>query len=330
MALTSAVRRLHAEGILRAPDAPVAPRSRDEVGFGHAAIHVAMLEDRPRTDAFLDAIARTVRPGDVVVEIGTGTGILAMAAARAGARRVFAIEATQIAASARAVVEANALGDRVSVVEGWSSEVTLPEPGDVLVSEIIGNDPFGEQVLEATLDARRRLLKPGARLVPSRVTLVATPVSIPAASAGRWRFTAEAVARWRGWYGFDLSPVLRDQRDGATVDVRPATAREWTALGSPATLASVDLATFDGLRVDGSTDVEIRRDGLLNAVVGSFDLDVAPEVRLTSRPDAAADSSSWSNPVWLLPESRRVREGERITLRYRRRAGPPSGLSVEG
>ena len=81
---------------------------------------------------------------------------------------------------------------RITLVPGWSRQIELPEQADLLVSEIIGNEPFEEEVLETTLDARRRLLKPGARLIPNALTLFARPLELPEAEA-RQRALGRAV-----------------------------------------------------------------------------------------------------------------------------------------
>ena len=130
-------------------------------GFDAAYIHILMLNDQRRTQSYLNAIQAVVIPGQVVVDLGTGTGVLAVAAARAGAKKVYAIEATSIGEYAQKVFEANGYSDVISLINGWSTQIELPEKADVLISEIIGNDPFGERALEATLDARTRFLKTG-------------------------------------------------------------------------------------------------------------------------------------------------------------------------
>ena len=89
-----------------------------------------MLHDDRRTGDYLAALAEAVRPGDVVLDIGTGSGVLAVAAARAGARRVYAVEASDIAEVAERVFAANGVTDTVTLVPGWSREIELPEPAD--------------------------------------------------------------------------------------------------------------------------------------------------------------------------------------------------------
>ena len=167
-----------------------------------------MLHDDRRTGDYLAALAAAVRPGDVVLDIGTGSGVLAVAAARAGARRVYAVEASDIAEVAERVFAANGVTDTVTLVPGWSREIELPEPADLLVAEIIGNEPLEEEILETTLDARRRLLKPDARLIPHTLTLLARPLRLPDGEARQRAIGRAAVERWRRLYDMEFQPLL--------------------------------------------------------------------------------------------------------------------------
>src|SRR4030095_15065164 len=130
--------------------------------------HRSLLGDRVRTEAFEKAIAATVKPGQVVVDLGCGTGILSYFACRAGARRVYSIERGEGIEIARALAAANGFSERVTFVEGSSREIVLPERGDVLVSETLGNSGLEENILGYVTDARERLLVPGAPVGPAR------------------------------------------------------------------------------------------------------------------------------------------------------------------
>jgi SAM-dependent methyltransferase len=140
-------------------------------------IHRAMLLDKMLNEAYQRAIAEAVRPGDTVLDIGAGAGILSLLAARAGAGRVFAVEKTSIARVARRMVAHNGAADRVQVLEGDIQAVSLPAKVDVIVSEWLGTLGVDENLLYPLLVARDRWLKPQGRMLSRRVTACIAPIS---------------------------------------------------------------------------------------------------------------------------------------------------------
>jgi precorrin-6B methylase 2 len=316
--LTAAVARLHDAGILRAEGE--LERDSDNVlraSFDSPSPHTQMLEDRVRTSAFLAALEEVVRPEDVVVDIGTGTGVLAVAAARAGARHVYAIEATPLAHEAREVVRANGLDGRVTVVEGWSTRISLPERADVAVSEILGSDALEERVVPVLADARRRLLGPGARLIPSAVRIYGQPVSISDEGVSLLTFTNSNTARWSSWYELELGPLadytgrLR-QRFTATI----SEARSWTAVSEPVLLAELDLSRLDSPQVDVAVSALATGSGEVNATIAFFEAQLSPGVVLSTNPALEPSPNSWGVPAWLLPEPVELRRGGEFSLAY--------------
>ena len=315
--LTTAIVHLYESGALVDVSRAAPPLKSSRRGFASAAIHIKMLNDRARTESYLAAIAEVVKSGDVVVDMGTGTGVLAVAAARAGARHVYAIEASSIGWSARAVFEANGLADRITLVPGWSTEVTLPERGDVLVSEIIGNEPLEERVLEATSDAIKRHLNPGARLIPHAVRVYCLPVEVPESVIGEHKFTADAQDNWQEWYGIDFGPLYQASTHTAPYLflVRPFRTREWRRLGEPGLVLDMDLD--QGVpRIEGEAEVIVSASGTLNGVLMYFELTLGPSVELSLHPDRVTESCSWHSPVWLLKSPLRVETGQRLSLAY--------------
>ncbi len=165
--------------------------------------HRQYLSDRTRLRVFERAIAAAVRPGDVVIDLGAGTGILGLLACRAGAARVYAIENGGMIEVARALAHANGLADRMIFVRAHSSEAQLPEPADVLVADLIGRMGFEAGAFEAYADVRR-WLKPGARVIPESISILAAPVQQEAAHADV-EFWSSPVAGFRSDPALDWS-----------------------------------------------------------------------------------------------------------------------------
>ena len=138
--------------------------------------HEPLLMDRVRNRAFLKALTLHVKPGSSVLDIGSGTGIWAITAARLGAGRVVAVEKDRLMVPViRNLINENGVGDRVELIQGASNEIKLKERFDLIVSETVGNQAFEEDIVSIMMDAKKRFLKPGGVLIPSQVSLVAAP-----------------------------------------------------------------------------------------------------------------------------------------------------------
>lgn len=315
--LTAALARLHDEGVLRVDGDLDESDQVVRQTFDSPGPHIAMLEDRVRTSAFLAALDEVIGEEDIVVDIGTGTGVLAVGAARAGARHVYAVEATPLAEHAREVVRANGLADRVTIVEGWSTRVRLPERADVAVAEILGSDALEERVLPVLLDARKRLLAPDARLIPSVIRIFAQPVSIPDERINSIVFTPWNTAQWSSWYGLEFAPLadysarLR-QRFTATID----DARGWPVFSDPVLLAELDLTEIETLRVDVVAKAPATSSGEANGAIAFFEAQLGPGVVLSTNPASEPAVTSWGVPTWLLPEPVTLRRGQGFTIEY--------------
>jgi hypothetical protein len=262
--------------------------------------HRALLADSVRTSAYAEAIVRVVRPGDVVLDLGSGSGVLAVLACRAGARRVFAIEQGHVADIATMVVANNDCGDRVKVLHARSQDVELPERANVLVTETLGNLGFDEQILPAVLDARQRLLTGDARLIPERIALVAAPVDAA-------RAHEREVAFWRApLYGIDFSLV----RTFAANQVRTIEIDD--VLAPPAQLVEVELATAESATVTGAARFSVARDGTMHGFGAWFIATLTGEIRVSNAPPL--QTPNWRQALLPLGDAIAVRRGDEITL----------------
>jgi 16S rRNA G966 N2-methylase RsmD len=303
----------------------------DEAGrrYYPASSHVAMLNDIVRTERFVEAIRSVVRPGDTVIDLGAGTGVLSLAAVKAGAEKVYAIEVSDDVRMIRKLCSQHVEVGTVEVIREWSTSAALPRKADVLVSEMIGNDPLDEEVLELTMDARRRLLKPEARLIPSRLQVAALPVEIPDEQLAQHRFTDATIAGWAERWGVEFRELADiDRERWQRFFLRPQETRAWQALAAPATLIDIDLAEVDSPTISATTTVEATAAGLFNGVVVYFEAELGHGVELSTHPAAASPSNHWCSPVWCVVDGRPVNPGDPITINYQR-IGGRSELSCE-
>lgn len=149
-------------------------RSNELLHLHHAfRAHKELLDDAFRNRSFYSALRKRITPGSTVLDIGSGSGLWAIAAAKLGAKRVVAIERDPLIANlARNLVRENQVGDRVQVIQGDSRDVSLGRDFDIIISETIGNLAFDEQIVPILINARKRFLKRGGHLIPSSVALM--------------------------------------------------------------------------------------------------------------------------------------------------------------
>ena len=284
-------------------------------------LHVNMLNDRTRTSAYLASITKAVRHGDVVLDIGTGTGVFAIAAARAGARHVYAIEDGRISKAARTLFEVNGVADRITLIRGWSTCVTLPERADVLIAELIGDDPLAEQVIWITRDAVMRLLKPDARLVPSDIKIFGVPVTIPIDELGKLTFASDVLQKWQSWYDIDFNPLLKVARESSTNllfghHINVYEMRAWKTLSSPVLLAHVDFLRGRGFRIHRTETATATATGALNGIIIYFELQINSTTFLSTRPSLVEASNHWFSPVRVLSNPIPVHIGDQLQITY--------------
>ena len=147
--------------------------------------HQWCISDPVFMPAYEQAIRRLVKPGDVVFDLGAGTGILGMLACRAGAARVYAVDPSEIVALIPEIAAANGFADRIIVQQKLSYDFDPGERADVVIASMQGTAGIGNDLLKVAIDARQRLLKPGGTMIPFSIQPEFAPVDLPEWYASR-------------------------------------------------------------------------------------------------------------------------------------------------
>jgi SAM-dependent methyltransferase len=277
--------------------------------YDSAGIHRMMLLDQVRDEAYRAAIEKTVKPGDVVLDFGAGSGILSMFAARSGAARVYAVEKTAAAHLAREIVQRNGLGDRVRIIQADIESTLLPERADVIVSEWLGTIGVDENLLAPLLVARDRWLKPGGKMIPERVTIWMAPVAHPPTAAQRAFYSDRP-------YGFDFSPVFDTWPHEAAWPDEPL--GDDCLIADPLPLWTIDAYSFDTAQANLPFRASVRfraaRDGTVDALALWFRADLADGVELTNAP--GAPPTHWKQYALPLERGGAVKAGAEIIVEY--------------
>ncbi|EKM79179.1 hypothetical protein AGABI1DRAFT_74001 [Agaricus bisporus var. burnettii JB137-S8] len=180
-------------------------------------IHAVMIQDQVRTSSYAHFILKNPNlfRDAIVLDVGCGTGILSLFAARSGAKRVIAVDASEIAEKARKIVKANDFEDTITVIQGKVENVVLPDgisQVDIIISEWMGYALLYESMLDSVLVARDRFLRAGGVMAPSQCKMMI-------ALCDAREIYKDRIGFWDDVYGFDLSEMSKGLCDEAIVDV---------------------------------------------------------------------------------------------------------------
>ena len=264
--------------------------------------HREYLADKARISAFRKAIHDVVKPGDVVLDLGAGTGIMGLLACEAGAQRVYSIESGGMIEVARSLCHANGFDDRITFIKGHSLQISLPEKVDVVVADQIGRLGFEAGVLDYFRDARERFLKPSGQMIPRQIELIVAPVECPE----RW----ENVDFWNNAaIGFDLSPV----RSWAVNTGYPVTYSPDNLLGTPAVGALLELSSARAGSFKIEAAIAVERDGTLHGVGGWFRAQLSQSAVMTKSP-LASERINRRNVFFPIDRPVFVAAGDRVQI----------------
>jgi SAM-dependent methyltransferase len=288
-------------------------------GFASALSHFVMVRDSVRVMSYQQAIQRHCQ-GKTVVEIGCGSGILSIFAARAGAKRVIAIEESQIADLAAEMFRANGVADRIELRRANSRDVTLDERADVIIHEILGADPFSENVLLFIEDARQRLLAPNGRLIPSVLEVCCVGFEVQDRPYLDLRHASAELLELEGLYGIDFGAFRRSLEAETDSFRRPLgdlgeTEFKPQILTEETQLYRLDLAADGPLEIAPRQELSLRaiRKGSLGGVLVYFRAHLDEETFLSTSPSAPR-TPSWKWNTRALDRIVAVEPGQDIPI----------------
>jgi hypothetical protein len=270
--------------------------------------HVPMMNEPERNQAFYDGLESIVTPEKLVFEIGTGSGILAMMAAKLGARKVVTCEAVGlISDTARKIVERNRYQNQVTVLAKPSYAVQvgtdLPAKADILVHEIFSSELLGEHVLPAIEDAKARLLKPGGDVLPSSASIMIALVGGDA--LGKNLYVHES-------FGFDLrefNAIHPKKRPLYREDLAPVLMS-----------ADIEAFRFDFCK-DSAFPAETKRieitatqAGLCFGVIQWIRIELGPGVHFENHPSRRRAVSNWQHTIYGFDKPIHFTEGSVVAV----------------
>ncbi|KAL9667643.1 hypothetical protein QQ045_002006 [Rhodiola kirilowii] len=298
-----------------------------------------MLSDRVRMDAYYNSIMRNKHhfAGKSVLDVGTGSGILAIWSAQAGARKVYAVEATKMSEHARALVKANNLEDVVDVIEGSIEDISLPEKVDVIISEWMGYFLLRESMFDSVICARDRWLKPNGVMYPSHARMWMAPIVSGLTdqkfdeydgSMEDWHYFADEM---KNDYGVNMNVLTNSYSEEQKKYFLQTTL--WSNLqpnqviGTPAIVKEIDCSTAtvnEILEVRSKFSSKItEEEARLSALGGWFDVHfrgskenpAQEDIELTTAP-SVDQGTHWGQQVFVLHPSVNVSLGDELSVSF--------------
>ena len=268
-------------------------------------IHNLMLSDSIRTGTYARAIKANVKEGDIVVDVGTGTGILALLAAKAGAKKVYAIETTEIIQVAKQITMDNGLEDQIIFMNCNAEEAEIPEQVDCIVSEWMGVFGLQENMLPAVISIRDRYLKSDGKILPHDISLFAALVSSD-------NIYNEAVKRWRQpFYGLDYHHFA----DCNANDTHLVTARPDELGSEPVKLMDVDCRNARPQR-QYRADIRLitTKNSDYQGILGWFKANFPGDITLDTSP--CKSSTHWQQLFFPFSNPIELEEKEEVNLSF--------------
>lgn len=291
-------------------DTPQAPTPETNIHI-NLVNHHYMLKDYVRVAAYRRAIENKIKPGSIAMDLGTGTGILAFIAAKAGAEKVYAVEKrSDIVKLSQELAIENKIDDKIEYIVGNSAKINeslIPKKVDVFISEILGSGIFEENVLEFTLDARDRFCTPDVDLIPCKLDVYAF-----AYDAGRQDDIALEASEIERLYDLKLTKFKDHLSNFIQARYERFNTSIYKVMTHQLCTKSLDLKTLTSTMFKDKLEFEVLEDGNINAFCTYFVAHLDENTTLTNSP--WAPNTHWVQKVFVMPQSLEVKKGQKIPI----------------
>ena len=266
-----------------------------------------MLKDTVRTLAYQRAIENNKEDfkDKIVLDIGAGTGILSIFAARSGAKHVYAIENADIAVFAKEIVKQNGLSDKITVIKGKMEEIELPvKEVDIIISEWMGYFLLYESMLDSVLWARDKYLAKGGKMLPDRAQIFVAAIEDE-------QYKNQKMGFWKNVYGVDMSCLQSAAMKEPLIDVCESN----MLVSNSCMILDLDLVNMKKEDVEFSNEYQLTmmRDDKIHALVAWFDChfsDLTNPVTLSTSP--YKKYTHWKQVVFYMDHEMRVKQGDQL------------------
>ncbi|XP_026779199.1 protein arginine N-methyltransferase 8-B isoform X3 [Pangasianodon hypophthalmus] len=274
--------------------------------YAHFGIHEEMLKDEVRTLTYRNSMYHNkhIFKDKIVLDVGSGTGILSMFAAKAGAKHVYGIECSSISEYSEKIIKSNHLDNVITIFKGKVEETELPvDQVDIIVSEWMGYCLFYESMLKTVIYARDKWL-PGGFMFPDRATLHVVAIEDR-------QYKDFKIHWWENVYGFDMTCIRNVAMMEPLVDIVDPK----QVVTNSCLIKEVDIYTvkLEDLTFTSAFCLQIQRNDYIHALVTYFNIEFTKchkKTGFSTAPDAP--STHWKQTVFYLEDYLTVRRGEEI------------------
>ena len=276
--------------------------------------HRSMTFDTTRNNAYLKAIKKAVNSNSIVMDLGAGIGVHGLAAAKAGAKKVYLVEPEPIICIAKQVASANKLAN-IETKQTRIEELSLAEKDDVIISVFTGNFLLTEDLLPSLFLARDKFLAPEGTLIPDQAQMFVVPVSAPDfhhKHIGKW---SENQTNNTKLESEEINYSFVRQYAANSIYYDSPEKFNATFLTSPGKLLDLDFMTANKADCHSKIKVTINKDSMCHGWLGWFNIRLGEDWLSTS---TEADKTHWKQAFLPLDPPVKLHTGDQVTFELQR------------